>query len=46
VLDAAASRARGGPLATATISGRQRAAALDAAGFAIVRPAPDSQMTL
>jgi hypothetical protein len=46
VLDAAALRARGGPMAAVTISGRQLAAALEAAGFAIVRPAPDQQMTL
>jgi hypothetical protein len=47
VLAQSASRVPGGPPALITASGRQLAAALEAAGFRVVRDAPPSaQLTL
>jgi hypothetical protein len=46
VLAEAASRVRGGPPALVGASGRHLAAALDAAGFQVVRAAPSAQLTL
>ena len=47
VLAHAASRVSGGPPALVSASGRHLAAALDAAGFRVVRePAPGAQFTL
>jgi len=47
VLAAAASRVSGGPPALITASGRQLAAALEAAGFQVVRDAANGgQLTL
>jgi hypothetical protein len=45
-LDAATLRMRGGPMAAVLVSGRQLAAALEDAGFRVVRAAPDRQLTL
>ena len=47
VLADAAARVSGGPPALVTASGRQLAAALETAGFRVVRDtAPDGQLTL
>ena len=46
VLDDAARHARGGPMAAVSISGRQLAAALEAAGLRVVRDNPGRQLTL
>ena len=47
VLAEAASRVRGGPPAYVAVSGHQLAAALQLAGFQVVRvPAPGAQLTL
>jgi hypothetical protein len=47
VLARAAARVRGGPPAMVTASGHQLAAALEQAGFRVVRaPAPGPQLTL
>ena len=47
VLANAAARVSGGPPALVTASGRQLAAALETAGFRVVRDAaPDGQLTL
>ena len=47
VLDEAAIRARGGPPYAINAAGWHLAAALDAAGFQVIRaPAPSAQLTL
>jgi hypothetical protein len=46
VLDRATLRARGGPMAASLVTGRQLAAALDAAGFEVVRIRPSAQLSL
>ena len=47
VLDEAAIRSRGGPPYVINAAGRHLAAALDAAGFRVVRaPIPGAQLTL
>ena len=45
-LDEAAQRMRGGPMAAVLVSGRHLAAALEAAGYRVVRSAPDRHLSL